>query len=286
MHILSNKCKIRFMKTNNLLEKLFRESTSFIYRLGEKIKDKFFWTHTEMEDAIGYLIYFKNYLKNKKNSNITFEQVFGESGEFFEVKHFKKGFNSNSITFKTIVGQEIKKWVLKIGHRISLVANFGDPSTIDYYNERKKHIEILKKELKKYKVLKNLLPVPEEIIWAILNDEGNTTGRTLVFQPFIHIVKPEKIKKKLTLDQRKNLINEFIAFKKLCNVLLKEYNLEPDLLGVGNLEIVQKDNNFHLVLLDSGFVNTETSLPITQALMHFAVSQTFANLENLIKKIL
>ena len=286
MHILSNKCKIKVMKTKHIFKKLFRESSSFVYRLGEKMKDKFLWTHTEMEDAIGYLIYFKNYLKTSKDNNITFEQVFGESGEFFEVKHFKKGFNSNSITFKTIVGQEIKKWVLKIGHRISLVADFGDPSTIDYYNQRKKHIEILKRELKKYKVLKNLLPVPEEIIWAVLSSEGNATGRTLVFQPFIHVIKPEKIKKKLTLEQRHNLTNEFMAFKKLCTVLLKEHSLEPDLLGVGNLEIVQKDNDFHLVLLDSGFVNTETSLPITQTLMHFAVSQTFANLENLIKKVL
>ncbi len=286
MHILSNTGKIKTMKTKNIVKALYRESTSFLYRIGGKIKDKFIWTHTEMEEAIGFLIYFRNYLKNNKASNLVFKEIFGESGEFFEVKHFKKGFNSKLITFKTFVGEDIKKWVLKIGYKLSLVVDFGDPSTEDYYKERKKHLDILKKELKKYKELNNLLPKPEEIIWAKLQEEGITTERTLVLQPFLHVVKPSRVKKKLNDDQRKILIKEFNAFKKLCNTLLKDYELEPDLLGEGNLEIIRNNDEYHLMLLDSGFVNMQKALPITQTLMHFALTQTLTNTEKLIKKVL
>jgi hemerythrin-like domain-containing protein len=55
-----------------------RELLSLAYRLREKIKDKFFWTHQEMEEAIGYLIYFRNHIK-KENSKI-YETIFGETG--------------------------------------------------------------------------------------------------------------------------------------------------------------------------------------------------------------
>src|SRR5258708_7767592 len=106
----------------------FRELFSLTIRFSEKIKDKYIWTHTEIEQAIGYLIYFRDSLKKQQETNTAYYQIFGESGEFFEIKHYKRGFNTKSITFKTIVGQEVKKWVLKIGHRISPVVDFGDPS--------------------------------------------------------------------------------------------------------------------------------------------------------------
>jgi len=270
-----------------------REVISILNRIGEKLKDKYIWTHTEMEQAIGYLIYFRDVLKKDSSKQNVYKQIFGESGEFFEIKHFKKGFNMKSVTFKTIVSpdligvnQEVKKWLLKIGHRISPVVDFGDPSTEDYYKLYIKNLEILQKKVSRTKCLSNLLPSPLEAIWAILKEEGQQSATTLILQPFLHVVKPKKIKRKLTSEQRARLLEEFAAFKKLCTYLLEDHHLAPDLLGEGNLEIVEKDGDYHLMLLDTGFVNVEAPIPLTHTIMHLSSLQTLANVENLIKKIL
>lgn len=261
-----------------------RELLSMAYRLGEKIRDKYIWTHLEIEEAIGYLIYFRNHLKTEDTEK--YHQIFGENGEFFEIRHFKKGFNSKLITFKTIVGQDVKKWVLKVGHRISIVVDFGDPSTLSYYEEQKKHLQLLKEKVTQEKNLQYLIPSPHEVVWAVLKQEGNQTGRTLIVQPFLHVVKPKKVRKKINDEQRELLLKEFKAFKKVCKTLLEDYQIEPDLLGEGNLEVVEIDGGYHLMLLDSGFVNLHSPLPITHTVMHFASLQTLNNIENLIKKIL
>lgn len=264
----------------------FREVSSLIIRLREKIKDRYFWTHREIEQAIGYLIYFRDALKKQKETNAVYTSIFGESGEFFEIKHFKRSFNSKSITFKTIVGNEVKKWVLKIGHRISPIIDFGDPSSPDYSEQRKKHLAVLRKKIINTPQLRYLLPEPQEIMWAVLTEDGNQIGTTLILQPFVRIVKPDKIRKKLTDEQRKNLLTEFDAFKKLCTGLQKDHKLQPDLLGEGNLEIVENDGEYHLMLLDLGLVNLRAPLPITHTIMYFASVQTLHNVENLIKDIL
>ena len=44
----------------------FRELISLAGRLGEKIKDKYFWTYTEMEQAVGYLLFFRDALKKQE----------------------------------------------------------------------------------------------------------------------------------------------------------------------------------------------------------------------------
>src|SRR6266480_1264787 len=134
----------------------FRELISLAGRLGEKIKDKYFWTYTEMEQAVGYLLFFRDALKKQEKSNTSYQQIFGESGDFFEIKHFKRGFNAKSITFKTIVRQEVKRWVLKIGHRISPVIDFGDPSNPDYYKKYKQDLEVLRKKIMQHKELVHL----------------------------------------------------------------------------------------------------------------------------------
>src|SRR5258706_1411504 len=141
-----------------------RELLSFAIRLSEKIKDKYVWTHTEIEQAIGYLIFFRDTLKKQKGENVQYHNIFGESGDFFEIKHFKRGFNTKSITFKTIVGQEVKKWVLKIGHRISPVVDFGDPSSPDYSKQCQKYLEVLRNKIKKIPELTYLLTEPQDII--------------------------------------------------------------------------------------------------------------------------
>lgn len=271
---------------NKLIRLGFRELTSMANRLGEKVKDKYIWTHTEIEQAIGYLIFFRDDLKKQKGKSLLYQEIFGESGEFFEIKHFKKGFNMKSITFKTIVNQEVRKWVLKIGHRISPVVDFGDPSSESYYKEHIKNLALLRKKIGLLKDLQYLLPKPQEVVWAVLTEEGKQTATTLVLQPFVNAIKPRKVKKRLTEDQRKQLLKEFNAFKKLCKELLEKDKLQPDLLGEGNLEIVENNGEYHLILLDTGFVNTETPLPITHAVLQFATAQTLANVENLIEKIL
>src|SRR5882762_4414298 len=172
----------------------FREALSLIWRLGEKIKDKYFWTYTEMEQAVGYLIFFRDTLKKQKTTaNSPYTQIFGESGEFFEIRHFKRGFNTKSITFKTIVGQEVKRWVLKIGHRISPVIHVDDPSSPDYHKKYKQHLDVLRKKIMNYGELIHLLPEPQEVMWAILTEEGNQFGTTLLIQPFVRVVKTRKI---------------------------------------------------------------------------------------------
>src|SRR5260370_15604822 len=103
------------------------------------------------------------------------------------MKRFKRGFNKKSISFKTIVGQEVKKWVLKIGHRISPVVNFGDPSSPDYSKQCQKYLDVLRNKIKKIPELRYLLTEPQEVMWAVLTEEGNQIGTTLILQPFVRV---------------------------------------------------------------------------------------------------
>lgn len=247
-----------------------REAVSLAFRGVETLKNKYFWSNREVEQARGYLIYYRHELVQEASKKGLYRKIFGRSGEFFELEPFKRGYNAKVFTFKTIVGNEVKKWVVKIGHRNSPVEDFGDPSDPNYFKQYRIYLNILTACVAKYKDLSHLLPEPQDVLWAVLTQEGEDTGTTIAIQPFVHVVRPRQLRKIITRTLRQQLLEELHAFEALSAFLIKEYQVRPELIGEGNLEIVKKGNEYHLMLLDMGWVNLNAPLPITQAVAHFS----------------
>ena len=271
-------------KPHILLMYATRELFSLTFRLGEKIKDKFIWLESERKEAKHYLVYFKHRLKHTSGKNNRYYDIFGMKGKFSDLSAFKRGYSMKSITFKTIVAGEEKRWVLKIGHRISPVIDLGDPGSFIYYNNHKKHVEILQKEVETFPELSHLLPAPYEIMWARLHHKRKQPQTILILMPYIKVNKLRKIIKKLTPENKKILLAECAAFRKLYTTLVKKHNLQLDLFGEGNLVITEKADGYHLILLDLGLIDLKAPLPITQTIMHLASIQTISSIELLIKR--
>ncbi len=269
-----------------------REISSLSVRAGEKIKDKYIWTEKEKIDAKEYLTRYKKILKRREKGTKSklYTEIFGNDTKDITLRKFKKGFNSTSFTFTTQSNGVTKKWVFKVGHRISPVVGFGDPSSPQYYKDYQRYLRILRRLVRKSKYLTHLLPEPQDVVWiklrnskAKLNLVKEQRQTTLIVQPYVYIVDKKALKDIISKDNAKLLLKEFKEFKKLFRVLIENYKVNPDLLGEGNLEIVKTDGEYHLVLLDLGLLNLREELPLTKTVMNVATYQTLNNMENLIK---
>jgi len=242
-----------------------RELFSLISRSAEKFKDKYIWTKQEIEEARGYLIYFRDTMKSENEK--LFHTIFGESGDFFELSPYARGYSSRVLSFKTVVEKEVKKWVLKVGFRYALIELNGDPSHHNYTKEYQEYIDTLRAVVTKYTSLSHLLPEPQVITFATLATEGEEKkGTTLAIQPFMHIVKPASLRKTITHDQKHQLLEELRDFQALSSYLVKHHEVGPELVGEGNLEIVQfGQDEYHLMLLDMGWVSFKKTLQIGRA---------------------
>ncbi len=258
-----------------------REIFSLAIRGAEKLKDKYIWTKKEVEEARGYLIYFRDTMK-LENSEL-FHNIFGESGDFFDLDPFARGYNSKVLTFKTIVAGRVRKWVIKVGFRISPVVDFGDPSSEGYFEEYQQYLDNLRKAVAQKNVLKYLLPEPQAILRASLDGEETEMNTTLAIQPFLHVVRPADLKRIITREERRQLLGELKAFKDLSAYLVKHHQVAPELIGEGNLEIVRIGERYHLVLLDMGWVDLNKPIPITQTIAHFSSLYVISKLENWLK---
>lgn len=259
-----------------------KELFSLTLRGAEKLRDKYIWTKQEIEEARGYLIYFKDTMKSE--NEILFQTIFGESGDFFELTPFARGYSAKVLSFKTVVEKEIKKWVLKVGFRYALIELNGDPSHVNYTKEYQIYIDTLRIAVKKYDHLSHLLPEPQVITFATLNVEGEEKkGTTLAIQPFMHVVRPRDLKKTITIDQKIQLLTELREFQELSSYLVKNHEVGPELVGEGNLEIVKFGEEYHLMLLDMGWVDFKKTLPVTQTINHFSTMYVINKLETWLK---
>ena len=256
-----------------------RELLSMALRGAEKLKDKYIWTKKEIEEGRGYLIYFRD--TAKQEDEVLYHNIFGEGGDFFDLEPFARGYNAKVLSFKTIVGGRVKKWVIKVGFRISPVVDFGDPSSESYFEEFQQYLDNLRKAVEKKPVLQYLLPEPQAILKAALDGEsGNTMDTTVAIQPFMHVVRPRDLKKTITREQRRQLLTELKAFKQLSAYLVEHHQVAPELIGEGNLEIVRIGDKYHLMLLDMGWVDLNKPIPITQTIAHFSSIYVISKLEN------
>ncbi|HXS15303.1 MAG TPA: hypothetical protein VN711_04185 [Candidatus Saccharimonadales bacterium] len=269
-------------KPHELVFHGLREALSFSFRGLEKLKDKYIWSKSEVEEARGYLIYFRDTIK--KENEPLFHALFGESGDFFELEPFARGYNSKVLSFKTIIDSKVKKWVIKVGFRISPVVDFGDPSTEGYFEEYQSYLDLLRKVVADRPILSHLLPEPQAISFATLSsDEHGKIGTTLAIQPFMHVVRPGDLKKTITKEEKLQLLSELRSFKELSAHLMDTYQIRPELIGEGNLEIVRFGEDYHLMLLDMGWVDLKKPLPITQTIAHFSAQYVIGKLENWLK---
>lgn len=259
-----------------------RELFSMALRGAEKLKDKYIWTKQEVEEAHGYLLYFRDTVK--KEDEKLFHKIFGESGDFFDLEPFARGYNAKVLSFKTIMDGKVKKWVIKVGFRISPVVDFGDPSSEAYFTEYQVYLNLLRKEVKKRPSLKHLLPEPQAILWANLEaEDGKRLQTTLAIQPFVTVVKPRELKKTITSGERRSLLSELIIFKEMSRFLTMEHEVAPELIGEGNLEIGRIGKTYHLILLDMGWVDLKKQLPISHTIAHFSSKYVLGRLENWLK---
>ena len=255
-----------------------KELYSLSIRGVEKLRDKYIWTKEEIDDARGYLVYFKDLMK--KEDPELFHTIFGE-GEFFDLEPFARGYSSRVLAFRTIVDKTIRRWVIKVGFRYALIELNVNPSDIAYPKQYQEYLDILRESVKKYDHLQHLLPEPQAVTWASLTGEdGKKRETTLAIQPCMNVVKPSKLKRILSVEQKKDLLTELVEFKQLSEHLIKTHEIRPELVGEGNLEIVKKGDEYHLMLLDMGWVDLKQTLPITQTVAHFSAQYVVGKLEN------
>lgn len=254
---------------NQFLYKLIpyslREVSSLLYRMKEKIKDKYFWDKTETSLAEYCLNFIYSDMKKKKNLN---QQIFGKQGTRTPLLPYRRGFNFKSFIFTTTSNN--KKWIVKIGHRISPVVDFGDPSSKRYYTLYLRHRKLLQQELKRLPNLYYFLPEPQLLFWVNLDRDIAPSGITVILQPFMTIIPTARINRALTAWQKKQLLLELTSIIHLSEQLSHHHKLSFDLLGEGNLVIIKKNSQYHFTLLDDGLVNLNTPLPITKTVMNIA----------------
>src|SRR5579859_3233871 len=255
-----------------------KELYSLSIRGVEKLRDKYIWTKEEIDDARGYLVYFRDLMK--KEDPQLFATIFGE-GEFFDLEPFARGYSSRVLSFRTIVDKTIRKWVIKVGFRYALIELNVNPSDIAYPKQYQGYLDILRASVKKYDHLQHLLPEPQAVTWAsLIGEDGKKRETTLAIQPCMNVVKPSKLKRILSVEQKKDLLTELVEFKQLSEHLIKVHEIRPELVGEGNLEIVKKGDEYHLMLLDMGWVDLKQTLPITQTVAHFSAQYVVGKLEN------
>lgn len=265
----------------NILSQGAKELFSLSVRGIEKLRDKYVWTKDEVDEARAYLVYFRDLMK-EENPQL-FHTIFGE-GEFFDLEPFARGYTSRVLAFRTIVDKSIKRWVIKVGFRFALIEQNGDPSQSTYPKEYQEYLDILRSSVKKYEHLQHLLPEPQAVTWASLIAEDNKKlETTLAIQPCMNVMKPSKLRSVLTVEQKKDLLVELTEFKQLSEYLIKHHKVRPELVGEGNLEIVKKNDEYHLMLLDMGWVDLKKVLPITQTVAHFSAQYVVGKLENWLK---
>jgi len=261
-----------------------RELISLVRRGAGKLKDKYIWTKEEVEEARGYLIYFRDTMKEENGQ--LFRTFFGESGDFFDLTPFARGYSARVLSFKTNISGQVKQWVLKVGFEYALIAYNGDPSEMGYTKEYQEYLDTLRKAVKKYEHLSRLLPEPQVITFASLPsiDKEKKKGTTLAIQPLMHVVRPNALKKTITIEQKKELLTELREFQNMSNYLVQHHEVGPELVGEGNLEIVQfGENEYHLMLLDMGWVDMKKILPITQTVNYFSTKFVINKLETWLK---
>lgn len=265
-------------RPQHVISQGLKELYSLSIRGVEKLRDKYIWTKEEVDDARRYLVYFRDLMK-QENPDLC-RTIFGE-GDFFDLEPFARGYTSRVLSFRTIVNKSIKRWVIKVGFRYALIELNGDPGSSSYPLEYQHYLDILRQTVSKYEHLAHLLPEPQAVTWASLTgDDGKKRETTLAIQPFMNVMRPSKLRKVLTVEQKRDLLTELIEFKQLSEYLIKTHQMRPELVGEGNLEIVKKGDEYHLMLLDMGWVDLKKTLPITQTFAHFSAQFVVGKLEN------
>ncbi|HSW89206.1 MAG TPA: hypothetical protein VLG12_08635 [Candidatus Saccharimonadales bacterium] len=255
----------------------FRESSSILFRLREKIYDKYFWSKEDMIEAEKSLQFLKKTVR--ENHIEEFAQYFDNSFSPESFKKFKRGFHTKSIRFQTKKDGETKTWVLKIGHRISPVVDLGDPSDYSYFIEYKKDLELLQEYCIRNTNLTNFIPQPQQCFWM---GEKEKKGKILILQPFVYISPLEKTLRKLSIIEKKHLQIELEEIQKLQKILMKKYKKQFDFLGEDNLVLVKQHEEYHFALLDLGLINLNKPLPLTQLVMQIAYDMLIAKIKSLL----
>ncbi|HSW96602.1 MAG TPA: hypothetical protein VLF89_02120 [Candidatus Saccharimonadales bacterium] len=253
----------------------FRESSSIVFRLREKIYDKYFWSKEDMQEAEKGLELLKKIFQ--KNPPGELQEYFGSAFSPENIRRFKRGFHTKSIKFQT--NNQTKTWVLKIGHRISPVIDLGDPSDYSYFIEYSNDLKLLQEYCKKNKKLQEFIPQPQQCFWM---GEKRKKGKILILQPFVQISPLEKTLKKLPASEKKQLQEELQEIQKLQKLLMQKHKKQFDFLGEDNLVLINHNEQYHFGLLDLGLINLTKPLPLTQLVMQIAYDMVITRIQALL----
>ncbi|SRR5258708_1337614 len=254
------------MYSNQFLffQQSFRESSSIAFRLQEKLRDKFFWSKDDIGEAEKSLSFLQKSLREKPIQELL---PYFENATIDKVRRFKRGFHTKSITFATENAQITKKWVFKIGHRISAVVDLGDPSDYQYFHEYQKDVALLQDYCQHNSYLYNLIPEPQECFWM---GEKEKKGTILILQPFLTVLSLPKVLKKISPEEKKQLQKELQEIQTMQKFLTDKHKKQLDFLGDGNLVLVKTQDTYHFALVDMGLINMNTPLPLTQFVMQMS----------------
>jgi hypothetical protein len=250
-----------------------REVSSLFYRGIEKLYDRFFWKD---EEEIAGRAFFRELLSQiqkepKRFASEVVHQLHEDSVDIESFSRFKKGFNSSTYTFMSHIPTESRKWVFKVGHRISPVIYFGDPSEKEYTQSTQKHFLQLKETILSYPSISSLLPHETVIEWV----EIEKIGRTTMLQYFYEVLDKDEVMR-LKKSIRKSLLDQLQEASRFFNELGEKHSLYPDLLGSENLVIVRDHHRVdpHFILLDIGLMDFKHPLPITKKAMQLSLKKT------------
>src|SRR5579859_5783870 len=266
------------MKSNVfvLLRNGIREALSLLFRLREKIHDKYFWSKEDIQEVQqSFLFLKKNFQKNSFPIELFWREAFFPQ----QIRRFKRGFHTKSVIFQTTINQQTKIWVLKIGHRISPVIDLGDPSNYSYFLGYKNDLALLQTYCSQHPLLYALIPKPQSCFWM---GEKGKPGKILILQPFVEIHPLEKTLKRLSIPEKKLLQKELKEIQKFKDFLVTKHKKQFDFLGEDNLVLIRENNQYHFSLLDLGLINLNTPLPLTQFVMQLSYDMIIIKLQSVL----
>lgn len=179
------------------------------------------------------------------------------SGQVKVDGYLAKGFESTALV--CTIGST--QWVAKIGHSRGFASGLLSPSSDEYAQMQHWNYAVLERVYSPN--LPQLLPRP----YFIFSPEQLGYPSTVQLTPFI-----EKVTniRGLTIEQNYNLWREKMLFAFLSQELLAQYNVLPDLVKPGNLQVGLIGSEPHLALLDIGLFNFLAPTPILNVLGYSA----------------
>lgn len=170
--------------------------------------------------------------------------------------YLARGFESVVVSF--LNGSA--RWVAKIGYARGFAVGMASPASNEYAELQRWNYAVL--DTVYTSRLPNLLPRP----YFILSPEELGCSATVQIAPFVTKIG----RKRWTVDQINQLMQEKMLFVTLSQHMLSTYGVIPDLVMPNNIIVGSTGNVPHLVMLDIGLFNMRAPTPLLNLMAYTA----------------